>query len=61
MNTSFLQGLEFWVQGNNLFTITKYMGGDPEVSVTNSVIGQGIDYGKVGSNRSVVFGVKVKL
>ena len=61
MNTSFLQGLEFWVQGNNLFTITKYLGSDPEVSVTNSVIGMGIDYGKVGSNRSVVFGVKVKL
>jgi hypothetical protein len=61
MNTSFLQGLEFWVQGNNLFTITKYLGSDPEVSITNSVIGQGIDYGKVGSSRSVVFGVKVKL
>jgi len=61
MNTSFLQGLEFWIQGNNLFTVTKYLGSDPEVSVTNSVIGQGIDYGKVGSNRSVVFGVKVKL
>ena len=61
MNTSFLQGLEFWIQGNNLFTITKYLGSDPEVSITNSVIGQGIDYGKVGSNRSVVFGVKVKL
>lgn len=61
MNVSFLQGLEFWLQGNNLFTITKYLGSDPEVGSCSSVIGQGIDYGRVGSGRSIVAGVKIKL
>lgn len=61
LKTSFLQGLEFWVQGNNLFTVTKYLGTDPEFSSCASVIGQGIDYGSLGSSRSIVGGVKIKL
>ncbi len=61
MNSTFLQGLEFWVQGNNLFTVTKYLGTDPEFSSTSSVIGQGIDLGRLGQSRSVIAGVKINL
>ncbi|MBQ0072961.1 MAG: SusC/RagA family TonB-linked outer membrane protein [Prevotella sp.] len=61
INITFLQGLEFWLQGNNLFTVTRYLGSDPEFSATSNVIGQGIDFGSVGSSRSIVAGVKIKL
>lgn len=61
MNSTFLQGLEFWIQGNNLFTITKYLGTDPEFSSTSSVIGQGVDLGRLGQSRSLVAGVKINL
>lgn len=61
MNSTFLQGLEFWIQGNNLFTITRYLGTDPEFSSTHSVIGQGVDTGCLGQSRSIIAGVKVNL
>ncbi len=61
MNSTFLQGLEFWVQGNNLFTLTDYLGTDPEFSSTSSVIGQGVDTGLLGQSRSIVAGVKINL
>jgi len=43
LNSQYIQGLEFWVQGNNLYTLTKYLGSDPEFSMSNSVLSQGID------------------
>lgn len=61
INSTFLQGLQFWIQGNNLFTATKYLGTDPEFSSTSSVIGQGVDTGCLGQSRSVVAGVKINL
>jgi len=61
VNSTFLQGLEFWVQGNNLFTLTNYLGTDPEVAATSNVIGQGIDTGLLPQSRSFFAGVKIKL
>ena len=61
LKSEYLQGLQFWVQGNNLLTFTKYLGSDPEFSMTSSVIGQGIDLGRVGMSRSIVAGVKINL
>ncbi len=61
LNSEFIQGLQFWVQGNNLLTFTKYLGTDPEFSMTSSVIGQGIDLGLLGQSRSFVAGVKINL
>ena len=61
IKSTFLQGLRFWIQGNNLLTLTKYLGTDPEFSVTGSVIGQGIDFGSVAQSRSVVAGIKINL
>jgi hypothetical protein len=61
LKSEYIQGLQFWIQGNNLFTLTKYLGTDPEFSMTSSVIGQGIDLGRLGQCRSLVAGVKINL
>ena len=61
INSTFLQGLSFWVQANNLFTITRYLGPDPENAITSSVIGQGIDCGLLPNSRSFVAGIKINL
>jgi hypothetical protein len=61
LNSTFLQGLQFWIQANNVFTLTKYLGTDPEFSSSSSVIGQGIDLGYVGQSRSFMAGIKINL
>ena len=61
MQSEFLQGLQFWVQANNVFTLSKYLGSDPEFTMTSSVIGQGIDLGRLPHSASIVAGVKINL
>lgn len=61
INSTFLQGLQFWIQANNVFTLTRYLGTDPEFSSSSSVIGQGIDLGNLGQSRSFVAGIKINL
>ena len=56
-----LQGLKVWAEGNNLLTITKYLGSDPEVSSRNNALYQGIDTGIVPSGRSFNIGVSINL
>ena len=56
---SFLQGISVWGSVNNLFTLTKYLGGDPEFAYGNSVLYQGIDAGLVPQSRSYNLGVKI--
>ena len=61
LNSEYIQGLQFWIQANNVFTLTKYLGSDPEFTMTSSVIGQGIDAGLLGQSRSFVAGIKINL
>ena len=61
VNWSWLQGLQIWAEANNLFTITKYLGSDPEMSAGNSVLYQGIDTGCVAPGRSFTIGLKINL
>ena len=61
ITTTFLQGFQFWLQANNLFTLTRYLGADPESAMTGTVIGQGIDLGRLPQSRSIVAGVKINL
>ena len=49
------------MQANNLLTFSRYLGSDPEFAMTGSVIGQGIDLGRLGQSRSLVAGVKINL
>ena len=57
----FLTGVTIWGSCNNVFTWTKYLGADPEVSAGNSVLYQGIDNGYLPLSRSYFVGVKISL
>ena len=61
ISSQYIQGLECWIQGNNLLTLSKYLGSDPEFSATTSVIGQGIDCGQLPQSASFVAGVRINL
>ena len=60
-SNSWLLGLKVWGEANNLFTITKYLGTDPEMSCRNSSLYQGIDTGMLPRGRSFNFGVTINL
>ena len=45
-----------YVMGENLFTITKYLGGDPEFAFSYNEAVRGIDYGKIALPRAVKIG-----
>ncbi len=61
ITSQFLQGLQFWIQANNVLTFSKYLGTDPESAMTSAVIGQGIDLGRLPQSTSLVAGVKINL
>ena len=61
VSLSWLQGLSVWAEATNLFTISHYLGSDPEFSVSNSVLYQGIDAGNVAQSRAFAFGLKINL
>ena len=61
MNSVWLQGVTIWATANNLFTLTNYLGSDPEVWAGNSVLCQGIDRGLTAQGRSVLMGIKINL
>ena len=57
----YVQGLTIWGSAQNLFTMTKYLGSDPEFSASNNVLYQGIDCGWLPNNRNFSVGVKINL
>ena len=57
----FLTGATLWASVSNLYTWTKYLGSDPEVTYGSSPLTQGIDYGVAPLTRSVQFGVRLNL
>ena len=61
VSLSWLQGLTVWCEANNLFTLTNYLGSDPEFSFSNNVLYQGIDAGLLGQSRSFHLGMKINL
>ncbi|OCX51697.1 SusC/RagA family TonB-linked outer membrane protein [Mucilaginibacter sp. PPCGB 2223] len=56
-----LKSIKIYATGNNLFTLTKYLGYDPEFSATESVFTQGIDTGLEPLFKSVQLGVRIGL
>ena len=58
---SWLQGVSVWAEGANLLTITKYKGNDPEFSISNNQLYQGIDCGNIAQGRMFNMGVKINL
>ena len=61
INNVFIQGFTVWAQANNLFTLTKYLGPDPEFSLGNGVLEQGIDRGLLANCRNFMVGIKINL
>ncbi len=61
LKKSIIEGIQVWASANNLFTLTNYLGRDPEVSVRNNVLYQGIDAGMVPLTRSYFLGIKMNL
>ncbi len=61
INNTYIQGITVWARATNLLTLTKYLGADPEVSMGNSVLYQGIDRGYLATGRTINLGVKINL
>lgn len=61
VNLSWLLGLSVWGECNNVFTISKYTGQDPEFSAGNGVLYQGIDAGYLPQSRNFTLGVTINL
>jgi len=57
----FFKSANVYVQGNNLLTLTKYTGYDPEFNAGISALYQGIDLGLFPQFKSVFVGVKLGL
>ena len=56
-----LKETRFYLSGQNLFTLTKYKGYDPEVgSFNQSVLQTGVDYGRYPVARMLGIGVNCK-
>jgi hypothetical protein len=59
-NLKFISGLDLFVSGRNLLTLTNYTGYDPEVnSFTNDPLRKGVDWSSYPNTRSVTVGVNV--
>ncbi|MFT3827231.1 MAG: SusC/RagA family TonB-linked outer membrane protein [Chitinophagaceae bacterium] len=57
----FLKYVTVYATATNLFTVSKYLGYDPEFSATESVLGQGVDVGLEPQYRSTQAGVRIGL
>ncbi|MDO4171716.1 MAG: SusC/RagA family TonB-linked outer membrane protein [Prevotellaceae bacterium] len=61
LNSTFIQGITVWGSAQNLFTITKYLGSNPDCALSGNVLSQGIDRGLLGVGRSFAMGLKINL
>lgn len=61
VRNNIIQGITIWGAANNLFTLTKYLGADPEFSLSNNILTQGIDRGLLPQSRNFSIGLKINL
>ena len=61
VDKSMVKYLTFYGTVNNAFTLTKYLGYDPEFSATNSIFGQGVDNTLEPLQKSFQLGIKIGL
>jgi hypothetical protein len=61
IKSDYVEGINLWVSATNLFSLTKYLGSDPEFSAGNSVFYQGVDAGLVPQTKSYYVGIKLNL
>ena len=61
IQSTYLQGITIWGSAQNLFTITPYLGSDPDCAMNGGILTQGIDRGLLGAGRSFSLGVNINL
>lgn len=61
IKSNFIQGFTIWASANNLWTLTKYLGSDPEFAANNQYLYQGIDTGLLPQSKSFYCGFKINL
>ena len=61
VSLTWLQGFGVWAEANNLFTLTHYIGNDPESSASNAVLYQGVDTGNIAMGRTFTLGMRINL
>ena len=55
----FIHSLEVYVSGQNLFSITKYPGFDPEVNSATNAVTQGLEMGVIPNPRTYTLGLRL--
>jgi TonB-linked SusC/RagA family outer membrane protein len=60
-NFKFMNGTTVYISGENLFTVTNYLGLDPETMYSYDTSLRGFDYGKISLPRSFKIGFNIKL
>jgi hypothetical protein len=61
IQSSYLQGITIWGNASNLFTLTRYLGSDPDCTLVGGALTQGIDRGVLGAGRSFSLGLNINL
>lgn len=61
IDKSLLKYVTVYAAANNVLTLTKYLGYDPEFSATNAVVGQGVDNALEPIQKSFNLGIKLGL
>ena len=61
IRSTYLQGVTIWGSANNLFTLTKYLGSDPEFSSSNNILTRGVDRGLLPQSTNFSLGLKINL
>jgi TonB-linked SusC/RagA family outer membrane protein len=61
IQSTYLQGITIWGNAQNLFTLTHYLGSNPDCVLGSSILSQGIDRGLLSAGRSFSLGVNINL
>ena len=61
IQSTYLQGITIWGNASNLFTVTRYLGSNPDCAMSGSVLAQGIDRGLLSSGSTFSLGVNINL
>jgi len=59
LKKAYITRMRFYVQGSNIFTITKYKGFDPEIGSSAGPARFGVDYGNYPQFRTFTFGMNL--
>lgn len=61
VESNYIKYMKVYASGNNLFTLTDYLGYDPEFSATSSIFGQGADIGLMPQFMTLQLGLRLGL